>query len=160
MISSDEWRVRAACRTASIKDLWFPGSSDGSTPNPVTSSRQIAEAKAVCRQCPVAPECLEYSLDNNIADGIWGGLTWKERAPLRGQRQRALADQQVDALTDVEIERVLALADRGRAWNEVERRTGVDRAVCWAVWQRYRPNSPRRGPDAHRGSVDRSEFAS
>lgn len=40
------------------------------------------EAKAVCRRCPVRPECLEFALDNEERYGIWGGLSERERRRL------------------------------------------------------------------------------
>jgi WhiB family redox-sensing transcriptional regulator len=43
---------------------------------------QIAEAKAVCRRCPVRPDCLTDALER-IPNGIAGGLTEDERRALR-----------------------------------------------------------------------------
>jgi WhiB family redox-sensing transcriptional regulator len=40
------------------------------------------KAKAVCRACPVAAECLDYALANNERFGIWGGLSERERRKL------------------------------------------------------------------------------
>lgn len=37
------------------------------------------EAKLVCAGCNVKAECLAYALRNNERDGIWGGLTDRER---------------------------------------------------------------------------------
>jgi WhiB family redox-sensing transcriptional regulator len=42
-----------------------------------------AAAKAVCRRCPVAAECLDYALANNEGFGVWGGLSERERRKLR-----------------------------------------------------------------------------
>lgn len=36
-------------------------------------------AKAVCAQCPVQRECLEYSLEARERHGVWGGLSEPER---------------------------------------------------------------------------------
>lgn len=38
-----------------------------------------AQAKSTCKQCPVASDCLEFANQNRIKDGVWGGLTYKER---------------------------------------------------------------------------------
>lgn len=43
-------------------------------------------AKAVCNQCPVRSECLEYALDAREAYGIWGGMTELERRALLRRR--------------------------------------------------------------------------
>lgn len=43
-------------------------------------------AKKLCQGCPVASECLQFALANNEVFGIWGGLTYKERARLKGNK--------------------------------------------------------------------------
>ena len=40
-------------------------------------------ARQVCAQCPVRQQCLEFAVSNRIVYGIWGGLTERERRPLR-----------------------------------------------------------------------------
>jgi len=42
-----------------------------------------APAKALCRQCPVRPQCLEWALGTNQKHGIWGGMTEGQRRRLR-----------------------------------------------------------------------------
>ena len=41
-----------------------------------------AEAKSICRGCPVANDCLNFALSNNLVYGVWGGLGEDERMPL------------------------------------------------------------------------------
>lgn len=41
------------------------------------------EAKTMCRQCPVQPQCLNYALRTNQKFGIWGGTTERERNTMR-----------------------------------------------------------------------------
>lgn len=48
------------------------------------------EAKAVCDACVVREECLEFAVVNGEKFGIWGGLSERQRRPLR--RARALAE--------------------------------------------------------------------
>jgi WhiB family transcriptional regulator, redox-sensing transcriptional regulator len=50
-------------------------------------SKDIADAKAICRGCFVRPECLEYALETGIEEGIWGGTTERERRLLRRKRK-------------------------------------------------------------------------
>lgn len=71
-----DWRDEAACRTEDPA-LFFPVGDSG--PHLVT----IEQAKAICRNCPSATPCLTWALTNSIDDGVWGGLTWRERAALR-----------------------------------------------------------------------------
>jgi WhiB family redox-sensing transcriptional regulator len=44
------------------------------------------EAKAICRQCPVRDQCLEYGLGEHF--GIWGGTSGRERQRIRRQRRQ------------------------------------------------------------------------
>jgi WhiB family redox-sensing transcriptional regulator len=76
-----DWKTQAACR-GYPDDLFFPaGDTDG---------EQIATALAVCNNCKVIDECLNYALESNQRAGIWGGTTEKER---RSLRRRWLADR-------------------------------------------------------------------
>jgi WhiB family transcriptional regulator, redox-sensing transcriptional regulator len=67
LISPDtdkSWRQKSLC--ADKTDIFFSG-------------RRVSEAKLVCSQCPVSAECLDFADRNDIRDGVWGGLTYKER---------------------------------------------------------------------------------
>jgi hypothetical protein len=61
------WREQAACRGTDL-NLFFP--ERGQTAEP---------ARQICAQCPVRQPCLDYAITNQIVDGIWGGLTVRER---------------------------------------------------------------------------------
>jgi WhiB family redox-sensing transcriptional regulator len=50
---------------------------------------EVAVAKAVCAGCKVRQMCLETALRNRERHGVWGGLTERERARLRGRLRRA-----------------------------------------------------------------------
>lgn len=43
------------------------------------SSLVRSRCKAVCATCVVSRQCLEFAQANDIRDGIWGGMTPKER---------------------------------------------------------------------------------
>jgi WhiB family redox-sensing transcriptional regulator len=34
----------------------------------------LNEAIAVCHTCPVMTDCLNYAIEENLTDGVWGGL--------------------------------------------------------------------------------------
>ena len=68
------WMDDAAC-TTSDPELFFPEKEGWAS---------AEMAKSICETCPVAAECLGYALDNNVDEGIWGGLTARNRAALRG----------------------------------------------------------------------------
>jgi WhiB family redox-sensing transcriptional regulator len=83
------WRHQAACRTEE-PELFFPiGTSE-------SALDQLAEAKSVCRGCPVVSECLAWALETGQNSGVWGGMSEDERrqlqqdAPRHGVRQRCV----------------------------------------------------------------------
>jgi WhiB family redox-sensing transcriptional regulator len=77
----ENWRLHAACREED-PDLFFPIGSTG------PAVVQTAEAKAVCRSCPVQAACLEWALENRQDSGIWGGLSENERRALKRRSRR------------------------------------------------------------------------
>ncbi|MGK4906468.1 WhiB family transcriptional regulator [Streptomyces albus] len=74
-IADTSWHVRGECHGMDPEDAdatFFPPPGD---------HQAIAEAKSLCEHCPVSRECFTYALDNEIREGIWGGLTPVERRP-------------------------------------------------------------------------------
>ena len=82
------WRTEAACRTKSAVHFFAPPHFER---KPEKDAREGA-ARALCRTCPVQPQCLEYSLAAQEPHGIWGGLNELERR--RMLRKRAAQEQQ------------------------------------------------------------------
>ena len=76
------WREQAACRGAD-PDLFFP--VKGGT----AQHEVVVRAKAICALCPVSDACLDHALAHGERQGIWGGLTERERRPLRSPRPEA-----------------------------------------------------------------------
>ena len=68
------WRAEAACLGADA-DLWFPGKGEPSLP-----------AKRICAECPVVVECGEFWLA--MPEGVWGGMSNRERRSVRRDRMR------------------------------------------------------------------------
>lgn len=81
------WMNDALCRE-SDPETWFPVGTQG------PAVEQIKQAKAVCLDCPVKVECLEWSLANAEEFGVWGGMDERERRRLLGRdvkvQQRAV----------------------------------------------------------------------
>jgi WhiB family redox-sensing transcriptional regulator len=75
-----DWIRHGACRTQD-PELFYPLSYHNDQP-------EVRTAKATCRACPVQQACLTYALDNpgQTIDGIWGGLTPRERSRARNVR--------------------------------------------------------------------------
>jgi WhiB family transcriptional regulator, redox-sensing transcriptional regulator len=83
-----EWRERAACLDVD-PELFFPISDSG------PSRYRTQQALAVCAGCPVRAECLDWSLEQNIMHGVWGGLSEDQRATVLRRRQRATVNESV-----------------------------------------------------------------
>ncbi|GDY31266.1 hypothetical protein GTS_28990 [Gandjariella thermophila] len=79
-----DWRHRAACRDED-PELFFPVGNSG------PALLQIAEAKAVCRRCPVTSECLAWALETGQDAGVWGGMSEDERRALKRRNARVRA---------------------------------------------------------------------
>ena len=79
------WWDLAACQRVD-PELFFPVSHAG------PAQQQEARAKAVCAQCLVRAECLDYAMDTHQIHGVWGGLGENERRKLRaGRPQQVVA---------------------------------------------------------------------
>ena len=74
----DTWRDRAACRGPETA-LFFPPTS---TERRDERDEREQRAKAICGECRVQVECLDYALDIGEMHGIWGGLNESERRGL------------------------------------------------------------------------------
>lgn len=70
-IPYEPWMASARCLDAE-PDTFFP-EKGGST----------REAKAICADCPVRDDCLEYAMANDERFGIWGGMAERERRRLK-----------------------------------------------------------------------------
>jgi len=79
-----DWQDEALCRGLSV-EIFFPREDDEDTQ---------ALAKAICDHCPVRVKCAIYALHNPELEGIWGGLTEKDRRKKkRNRNQQARRDR-------------------------------------------------------------------
>jgi WhiB family redox-sensing transcriptional regulator len=44
-----------------------------------------ADAKRICARCPIRLRCLEVAIANNYSDGVWGGLSPRQRRAITGE---------------------------------------------------------------------------
>lgn len=51
-------------------------------PHPSATQRDVDAAKLVCDRCPARQECLLWALQHREREGIWGGMTTRERDKL------------------------------------------------------------------------------
>jgi len=82
----EEWKLGARCR-GEDPDLWFPRSEGQRSRNRGVAAATMT-AKAICGQCPVQSQCLDYAITCDIRFGIWGGRDESERGRLTGRRMR------------------------------------------------------------------------
>ncbi len=61
-------------------ESWYPNKGESDT---------VRLALALCRTCPVEPECLASALANDERYGVWGGKTARQRRRLRTRQTRA-----------------------------------------------------------------------
>jgi WhiB family redox-sensing transcriptional regulator len=73
------WQDQANCKGANA-DLFFP-----------ERGASTRSAKAICRECTVRQECLDFAIETGEKFGIWGGLSERERRRVRRERQIAAA---------------------------------------------------------------------
>lgn len=60
-------------------DAFFPEDYD----ERVVQNEQRRIAKALCAECPIKVQCLDYAMATNEVYGIWGGLSYQQRSQLR-----------------------------------------------------------------------------
>ncbi|MFE0192605.1 WhiB family transcriptional regulator [Streptomyces sp. NPDC058989] len=111
-IGDTSWQTRGVCHGMDPEDsdaTFFPLPRD---------HEAIAEAKELCGPCPVRRDCLNFALENDLKEGVWGGLTEAERRPLHdGLPQR------------LDYTRVLAIFQRRDVHlTESERQLVIDHA--------------------------------
>ena len=74
------WKAQANCRGID-PEAFFPARGD---------IEGAEAAKAVCAGCVVRAECLEFAIATSERDGIWGGLSGRERRQLKRARATSL----------------------------------------------------------------------
>jgi WhiB family redox-sensing transcriptional regulator len=72
------WREFARCRGVD-PEVFYPVSDD---------DEAAEEAKSICAACPVREPCLEFALSTREKNGVWGGLTERERRRVLRRRRK------------------------------------------------------------------------
>jgi WhiB family redox-sensing transcriptional regulator len=73
---STNWRDLARCQGVD-PEIFHPAEDDDGV-----------AAKEICALCPVREPCLEYAVGSREKDGVWGGMTARERRRLVRQRRK------------------------------------------------------------------------
>ena len=84
---TDSWVELAECAKyvddfglAAVESWYFPDR---------TGPRGYDWAREICEGCAAASDCRQYAVDHQIHDGMFGGLTPREREPSAGKRRPA-----------------------------------------------------------------------
>jgi WhiB family transcriptional regulator, redox-sensing transcriptional regulator len=79
-----DWRHSAICKDED-PELFFPIGDEHTTGKAPSGPVQLqhAEAKTVCRRCPVVTDCLTWAITTGQAFGVSGGMTPNERRALK-----------------------------------------------------------------------------
>src|SRR4030095_9393476 len=83
-----DWQRNGACRGRDSAQFFHPDGERGAS----RIRREIA-AKAVCRGCPVRPECAAHALAAREPYGVWGGFTESERVRLLATGWEGLSER-------------------------------------------------------------------
>lgn len=75
-LTPESWMQDARCAEFDDPDLFFSNRSE-----------DIMVVRKVCEKCPVRFACAEYAIENQIEDGVWGGLSESDRAFIRKQKK-------------------------------------------------------------------------
>lgn len=99
------------------------------------------DAKRTCRACPVRNECLNYAIENDEREGVWGGLDEDERAQLRRRRQHGRPPR---VWTEAQVERLQQLVNEGMSSRQIAHILGTTRDRVNGARSRYQVENPQR----------------
>jgi WhiB family redox-sensing transcriptional regulator len=74
-VGETDWEFDAACRPYPTS-WWFS-----------FDEPENVEAFLVCRQCPVAEQCLTFAVERPALVGIWAATTVEDRVQIRRRRR-------------------------------------------------------------------------
>ena len=141
------WRKRAECLDAP-SDWFFAKSENGK----ITAA--MRKGLALCEQCPVRVECLEWAVDTNQEMGVLGGMTPNARRRLRRQRLGVSPRGRWprELTTDIDVLFVLQSSD-GVTLDELAFRCGVGRRTVQRSLKSLASEWPVYARDAYRGRL-------
>lgn len=76
-IPDQHWQEKANC-IEQDRDIFFPDRGE---------RQKLKLARAICADCVVQEECLDYAMGNAIKHGVWGGLSERQRRIIRRGEQ-------------------------------------------------------------------------
>jgi len=89
-----DWHADAACRGLGNHLFFFERGDNHAT---------IEASKEFCKACVVRERCLEYAMNNNIVQGIWGGATPNDRRLMGQNKTKPLGEHKIAMVRDVRM---------------------------------------------------------
>jgi WhiB family redox-sensing transcriptional regulator len=80
-MQDESWRDNAACKGVDVEVFFL------SRDEPSKAAERMKAARAYCDVCVVQQRCLNYAINNSIRDGIYGGMTPKQRWSLKREKK-------------------------------------------------------------------------
>lgn len=80
-----EWQLHGSCRGMDSRFFFHPDGERG----PARAQRE-AQAKEVCRTCPVLEQCRRHALAVREPYGVWGGMSEREREAVLSRHKRTV----------------------------------------------------------------------
>lgn len=86
------WMDDGACREH-FGELWFPKEKGQHSPEAraICLGRDAGKDGGAIPACPVLDRCAAYALARTELDGVWGGMTERDRRNARGAQRRKAA---------------------------------------------------------------------
>lgn len=82
-ILEEDWYYRAQCR-GTDSSLFFGDDNENNRSAPA----RIRMAQAICAECSVQIECLEFAISTGQTEGVWGGVSDKARKKIVRDRSK------------------------------------------------------------------------
>jgi WhiB family redox-sensing transcriptional regulator len=82
-----EWAEKGSCRPERLPADVLPEFFFADLSMRTEERLKVAAAKGVCQNCVIRTDCLAFAM-SHCEDGVWGGLTAKERANTAGRSVR------------------------------------------------------------------------
>ena len=80
---ANRWMQWGACRGVAYQpDWWWPQTAQ---------DENIPVALGICHYCKVRDLCLDYAIQHNEREGIWGGMLPHERQRIRAAQRKAVS---------------------------------------------------------------------
>ncbi len=79
----DRWQDRGSCR--GLTDVFYAPRNE----RPAAREEREALARRICSDCPVLPECSDYSLRHHEPGGMWAGISFEpDNATTKRKKRR------------------------------------------------------------------------